>query len=139
MTIELRFPVEFLVSGTPVSSQAKRREAVQEWQTRIRGASQTALPEGHFATEIPVAVTLYYFPAAAMQGDIDNIVKPILNALSRHLYVDDHQVQRLLVQKFEPNNIFAFASPSRVLSYALERMKPILYVRISDDPFEELA
>ena len=42
-----------------------------------------------------------------MQGDVNNIVKPIVDALSRHLYLDDHQVQRVVVQKFEPDNFLA--------------------------------
>ncbi len=41
-----------------------------------------------------------------MQGDVDNIVKPILDALSKHIYNDDGQVERIWVQKFEPGRIF---------------------------------
>ena len=60
-------------------------------------ASRPVLPEGHWATTGRVAVTLFYFPEAAMQGDIDNIVKPILDALAQHIYIDDAQVERLVV------------------------------------------
>ena len=56
-----------------------------------------------------------------------------------HIYLDDKQVHRVLVQKFEPGNIFPFATPSPTLEEALIRDKPILYVRLSDDPFEDLA
>lgn len=74
-----------------------------------------------------------------MQGDIDNIVKLVLDALARHIYMDDSQVERLVVQKFEPGNVFAFASPSAMLGEAMNRRKPLLYVRLSDNPFEELS
>lgn len=74
-----------------------------------------------------------------MAGDIDNIVKPILDALGSHIYRDDRQVHRVLVQKFEPGNIFPFGAPSPTLEEALLREKPILYIRLSDDPFEDLA
>lgn len=57
------------------------------------------LPEGHFASEAPISVILYYFPSAPMLGDIDNIVKPILDAMCRHIYLDDRQVERLVIQK----------------------------------------
>jgi crossover junction endodeoxyribonuclease RusA len=73
-----------------------------------------------------------------MVGDIDNIVKPVLDALGKHIYVDDHQVHRVLVQKFEPRNVFPFESPSSTLKDALNRTGPILYIRLSDDPFEDL-
>ena len=118
--------------------QTKRSESLQEWQANVKEASKAVLPEGHFATEGPISATLFYFPAAAMQGDIDNIVKPILDALSRHIYLDDHQVHRVLVQKFEPDNVFEFRSPSAALDSALTGSKPALYVRLSDDPFEDL-
>lgn len=85
MSVEIEFPVEFLVAGTPVSLQAKRRESIDQWKTRVIDASRSILPEGHFATKNPVAATLFYFPAAEMAGDIDNIEKPVLDALGRHI------------------------------------------------------
>jgi crossover junction endodeoxyribonuclease RusA len=139
MSTEIEFPLELVVAGTPVSLQAKRRESLDQWKGRVVEASRIALPEGHFATDDPIAITLYYFPDSEMQGDIDNIIKPILDALGRHIYLDDRQVQRILVQKFEPGNVFSFTQPSTMRGNALERPKPALYVRLSDDPFEDLA
>jgi crossover junction endodeoxyribonuclease RusA len=131
--------LEFLVEGTPVSLQTKRAEAKTEWQARVKAASRKVLPEGHWAMQGPVAATLFYFPDTAMQGDIDNIVKPILDALGRHIYLDDSQVERVVVQKFEPGNVFAFSAPSSTLEDAMKRPKPLLYVRLSDNPHEELS
>jgi crossover junction endodeoxyribonuclease RusA len=139
MTVEIEFPLEFVVEGTAVSLQAKRRESIDQWKARIVEASRSVLPEGHFATEAPLAITLFYFPAAEMQGDVDNIVKHILDALDKHIYMSDRQIQRILVQKFEPGNVFEFGSPSPTLQDALSRPKPVLYVRLSDNPFEDLA
>ena len=73
-----------------------------------------------------------------MQGDVDNIVKMTLDALSKYIYVDDSQVTRVLVQKFEPGKVFSFKAPSAVLLEALNGDKPLLYIRLSKDPFEEL-
>jgi crossover junction endodeoxyribonuclease RusA len=113
MSVEIEFPLEFLVAGTPVSLSAKRRESVDQWKARIVDASRSVLPEGHFATGNPIAATLFYFPAAEMAGDIDNIVKPVLDALGNRIYVDDRQVHRVLVQKFGPGNVFGFEAPSK--------------------------
>ena len=74
-----------------------------------------------------------------MQGDVDNIVKPILDALSKHIYNDDRQVERVWVQKFEPGRIFQFAKPSEVLSEALSGEKALLFIRLGDDPAEGLV
>jgi crossover junction endodeoxyribonuclease RusA len=75
--------LEFVVTGTPVSLQAKRPESRTAWKDRVKQASYASLPESHFSADGPISVTLFYFPAAEMQGDLDNIVKPILDALCR--------------------------------------------------------
>ena len=44
----------------------------------------------------------------------------------------------MVVQKFEPDNVFTFGEPSHRLAEALKVQKPVLYVKLSDDPFDEL-
>lgn len=137
--MELQFPIEFLVVGTPVSAQTKQARSRDGWKRRVREASAGALPEGHWVSAGRIAATLFFFPDQPMQGDVDNIVKLVLDALARHIYFDDRQVERVVVQKFEPQSLFPFAAPSARLADALSGQKPILYVRLSDDPFEELS
>ena len=137
--MDLLFPIEFLVPGTSVSAQAKQARSRDDWKQRVRNASSDALPDDHWATEGRIAATLFFFPDQPMQGDVDNIVKLVLDALVRHIYLDDRQVERVVVQKFEPEHVFPFASPSARLKEALSGNKPVLYVRLSDDPFEELS
>jgi crossover junction endodeoxyribonuclease RusA len=137
--VEIKFPIEFVVNGTPVSLQARRSEARDEWKDRVRSAARTAIPDPHFVSELRMAVTLYYMPSEPMQGDIDNIVKPILDAMSGLIYLDDRQVERLVVQKFEPDNDTVFARQSDVLTAAWQGERPTLYVRVSNDPNEELV
>jgi len=136
--MEIDFPVEFLVHGTPVSSQAKNANAREDWKQRVKTASLDVIPQPHFASEHRIAVTLYYLPEGPMPGDIDNIVKLVLDALGAHIYVNDAQVERVVVQKFEPGNVFSFSNPSTTVVDAIAGPKPVLYVRVSDDPFEEL-
>ena len=83
----------------------------------------------------PVAVTILYFPPAAMTGDIDNIVKPILDALRPGIYLDDQQVARVWVQKFEPERGF-LSSPTSHFE-ALERPRPLVYIRVDNDVLTE--
>jgi crossover junction endodeoxyribonuclease RusA len=56
--MQIDFPIEFLVQGTPVSSQAKRAESRNEWKQRVKSASNTAIPNRHFASGESMAVTL---------------------------------------------------------------------------------
>jgi hypothetical protein len=136
--MELNFPIEFLVPGTPVSLQSQNAASREFWKTRVKQASIGVIPQPHFASADRISVTLFYLPDEPMQGDVDNIVKLILDALSRHIYIDDAQVERVLVQKFEPGNVFSFSNPSPAVVEAITGPKPVVYIRISNDPFEDL-
>ena len=137
--VDIHFPLEFLIAGTPVSLQAKNPRSKEEWKERVKAATYPQLPEMHFASEGRVAVTIFYFPPGEMQGDIDNIVKTTLDGLCAHIYVDDRQVERVVVQKFEPNRVFEFSNPTEKLVEALQSERPVTFVRISDDPHGELS
>ncbi len=82
-------------------------------------------------------MTILYFPPATMTGDIDNIVKPILDALRPGIYLDDQQVARVWVQKFEPESAVSFSSPTSRLLEALERPRPLVYIRVDSDVLAE--
>jgi hypothetical protein len=138
-SLEIEFPIEFLVYGTPVSAQAKSAPSRDEWKERVKAASSDVIPNPHFASDEPLAATLYYFPSEPMPGDVDNIVKFVLDAMTHHIYLNDKQIQRVVVQKFEPGNVFKFSQPSEKLLQALAGERPVLYVRLSNDPFEELT
>ena len=73
-----------------------------------------------------------------MQGDVDNIVKLILDGMCQYVFLDDRQVERVVVQKFETDNMFSFAAPTFVLTTALGATRPVTYVRVSNNPFEDL-
>ncbi|MSO77041.1 MAG: RusA family crossover junction endodeoxyribonuclease [Alphaproteobacteria bacterium] len=136
--MQLFFPIEFVVDGTPVSSQSGTPRSRNKWKARVKAASSAVLPDDHWVSEDRIAATLFYFSDAPISLDVDNIVKLVLDALRHHIYYDDRQVDRVVVQKFEPENVFNFGSPSATLADALTRPKPVLYVRLSNDPFEEL-
>lgn len=133
------FPVEFIVQGTPVSFQADRAESKLEWKERVKNASSSVLPEGHWATKDRIAVTMFYFPDEPMEGDLDNIIKLILDALNRHIYMDDAQIDRIVAQRFERNISVEFPMASATLIEAINHPRPALYIRVSDDPLEELS
>lgn len=133
MTVEIEFPFEFIVEGY-ARSQGAAPASRETWKAQICYAARAHLPEGCWATGEIVNVSIYYFPDAEMDGDIDNIVKPILDAMSGPIYIDDRQVERLTVQKCEPNRledgIPAFSEPSIVLASAIQTYGPRLYLRI---------
>ena len=74
-----------------------------------------------------------------MQGDVDNRVKPILDAMVRCVYSDDELVERVVIQKFEPGRAFAFSNPTGTLLGALEAREPVVYIRVTNDLYEDLS
>lgn len=138
MTLEPALPIEFMVRGTAVSQQGSPGSR-GAWKATVRAAARAALPEGSWLLTAGLAVTIYIFPGAEMPGDVDNRVKPILDAMTRCIYDDDERIERVVVQKFEPDRIFPFPRPTSVLRAAMEADQPVVYIRISDDPHEELS
>lgn len=129
------YPIEFLVAATPISLQGSSRSK-ELWRATVRQAAQERvreLVEIFFLDRRPIAVTLYYFPVAPMDGDLDNIVKPILDALINVAYMNDRDVERVIVQKFEPEVEWDFADPSDWLARALDTAPPVVYIRVDDD------
>ncbi|MGE6739371.1 RusA family crossover junction endodeoxyribonuclease [Allorhizobium pseudoryzae] len=131
-------PLEFIIEGTAISQQGSA-QAKETWKTTIRHAARRALPEGSWLITDPLAVTIFLFPRTEMQGDIDNRVKPILDAMIACVYSDDALVERIVVQKFEPQRLFAFHDPSTVLAEALDASSPVVYIRVTDNLHEDLA
>ena len=129
MSVEIEFPLEVMVKGVPLSLGASTASK-EEWKQRIRTAAKEELPEGHFATDGPMKVLIYYFSDAPTNVDLDNIVKPILNSFSKFVYLDDRQVERLVVHKFEPGRLFTFASPSPRLAETVGTEGPRVYMKI---------
>jgi crossover junction endodeoxyribonuclease RusA len=92
---------EFVVAGRPVSLQVRRRDLVRAWRDKVRDASLRDVPGPLPLTTGPVAVEItYYFDVVEL--DIDNIAKPILDAMKAGLLADDKQVGELLVRKSGP-------------------------------------
>ena len=69
-----------------------------------------------------------------MQADIDKCAKPILDAMTQYIYLDDKQVDRLVVQKFEPERPLEIPrDPSEGLAIALAAGGPVVYVKVGMD------
>lgn len=138
MPLEPDLPFEFVVRGTAISLQGSG-PSKGAWKETIRDAARSALPEGYWLLTEAIAVTIFIFPGAAMRGDVDNRIKPILDAMVRCVYSDDELIERIVVQKFEPGRVFAFQNPTRALLTALEADEPVVYIRITNDLHEELS
>ncbi|MEO5372878.1 MAG: RusA family crossover junction endodeoxyribonuclease [Alphaproteobacteria bacterium] len=129
------YPFEFFVPGTPLSLQASTKSK-ERWKCTIKKAAWDRVHETDwhgFLDGRPLSLTVYYFTVEEMVGDVDNIVKWIMDALIGVAYLDDKTVERVVVQKFEPEVDWSFVNPSEQLTAALDTDPPVVYVRVDDD------
>ncbi len=116
---EINLPLEFPVYGTPVSLQGSGRSK-DLWKLDIVSECRNHVPSHKFLREDSLCITIYDFPESEPQGDIDNIIKPILDALNSKVYLDDKQVKRVVAQRFLPAECDNMEIPPEIVARALQ-------------------
>jgi len=96
-------PLEFVTFGTPISAQGSS-ESKRLWKQRVRQAAYATVPIGMAPTVDSVVLRVAYFYVYAPAADLDNIVKPIQDALRGIAYVDDVQVIDLVASMRRKSN-----------------------------------
>ena len=74
-----------------------------------------------------VSIT-YFFEGGSL--DVDNIPKPILDALKGLVYRDDSQVTDLLCRKRDLNGDLRIQNPSSVLLGTLQQSEQFLHITV---------
>jgi len=131
--LDVPLPLEILICATPVSDQTKNRDARSRWIKEVGRQVQEriySLVEWYSIHSRPLMATIFYFPPSPMEGNVDNIVKPILDGMIGVAYIDDKCIEKVIVQKFEPGVAWVFSEPSSTLANAIEVDKPALYIRL---------
>lgn len=130
-------PFEFIVDGPPVSQQTRRRERLRLWKEEVRQEAERYWSLGDFPVSgyIMLRVT-YFYDGVGM--DVDNIVKPIQDALIGLVYFDDSQVTDVLSRKRNLAGGFVISDVSNVLAEGLTRRNEILHVLVERAPDQEV-
>ena len=82
-------PLEFVVVGSPMSKQTRRRKRVRVWTQHVQNfAGLRWGVEQPFVGDVMVTIT-YLYNRRSINIDVDNIPKPILDALKGLVYSDD--------------------------------------------------
>lgn len=124
---------EFVIAGPPVSQQARRRRRRDEWKEAVRAAAESYWPADAPPFVGPLAVTIYYFYEDAAL-DVDNLVKPFLDALIGLVYEDDRQISDLVCRRRDFRGPFVVRDVSPTLADGLVGGREFLYVRVEDAP-----
>ena len=113
-----------------MSQQARRRDRVREWVEEVKRVAEGAWDSDPPATgPLTVAIT-YFFDSTSF--DVDNIPKPILDALKGMVFADDSQIFGLLCRKRDMNNNLQIQNPSPDLIDFLLQSRQVLHIAVSN-------
>jgi crossover junction endodeoxyribonuclease RusA len=130
-------PFEFVIEGPPVSQQTRRRARRQAWvdEVRRRAISRWPAEEPPVTGMIRIEITHIF---AGVAGDLDNLAKPVLDALKALVYEDDRQVTDLTVRKRDlTRGLRAEVTWPQFLD-ALNRGREFLHVLVQAAPDQEI-
>ncbi len=131
---------EFIVNGRPVSQQARNRgkgNRLQDWKKTVRQEAEKYWSSEHKTATGLVMLQITYF-YDSVQIDIDNIVKPIQDAIKGLAYVDDNQVSDLVVRKRNLSGNFRIEKMTPTLAEGFARGNEFLHIVVIDAPNQEV-
>ena len=83
----------------------------------------------------PIMLTItYFYDDDSVPIDVDNIPKPILDALKGLVYLDDKQVTDVLCRKRGLNSNLHVENASEAFSESLNRGSEFLYIVMDEAP-----
>ncbi|MGH6906012.1 MAG: RusA family crossover junction endodeoxyribonuclease [Geminicoccaceae bacterium] len=91
-------PFEVVIHGPPVSQQTRRRARRRAWIEELREAVRNRWPAEEPPALGPISVTITHI-YAEVAVDLDNLAKPVLDALKGLVCQDDGQVTDIKMRK----------------------------------------
>ena len=124
-------PFEFTIQGPPVSNQTRNRARLQQWKQDVRAAALLGIPAGVAPSPDAVQITItYYYEGDS--PDVDNIIKPIQDALNGVVFVDDVQVAETKSRKRPLNGSYQIKGASGLLLQGFAAGLSFLHIRVSN-------
>ncbi len=129
---------EFQLLGRAASGQASARTR-NRWQQEIETAIDARIAstvEQLFLITDPLKVTIIIVSPMRIDLDLDNLAKPILDAMKRKIYADDNLVSTLLVERFHDGEESRQELINGVFAEGLEQLEigdmtsQMLYIRL---------
>jgi crossover junction endodeoxyribonuclease RusA len=122
-------PFEFTIKGPPVSSQTRNRQRLQAWKADVRQAALARVQHDAQPVVDPVRISMTYYYEGDTP-DVDNIIKPIQDALNGVVFVDDQQLAETKSRKRPLDGSYQIKGASAVLLSAFSEAKEFLHVRV---------
>lgn len=126
-------PFEFTIQGIPVSLQTRNRARLQAWKAQVNAAAAVDWPAGDQPEtgDVRVAIT-YYYDGQAL--DVDNMIKPIQDALVGLVIVDDNQVTDTVGRKRDINGTYRIRNVSACIAVSFSSGTDFVHVKVEAAP-----
>lgn len=131
-------PFEFTIEGPPVSSQTNNKKRLNSWKKKVAKVANESIENNvePVSDEVTFRVTYYYeneYP------DVDNIIKPIQDALVGLVYIDDNQVVETSSRRRYINGAYKIRGASPLIVQGLIKGIDFLHIKVAlFEPNEEL-
>ncbi len=130
--VKMPLPLEFVVAGRPVSLQASSW-GLRRWREQVGSAAQKYWIEAPI-NKSDIMVTILCFLDGA-RPDVDNIPKPILDALKGLVYDDDSLVSDLICRvRHISGDAQRVGNLPLLVRQSLGDLDEFLYVRLEVSP-----
>ena len=126
-------PFEFTIIGIPVSAQTRNRQRLRQYQGQVRARAQLLWPQDDppEKQDLRLSITYYY---DSVPLDVDNIGKPIQDALIGLVYNDDGQISDVNVSKRNINSSFRVRGMSPAVAEGFTSSVEFVHVRVEEAP-----
>ncbi len=130
MVREFEEPIRLWIEGRPQSFR-KNKASTSRYLERIKNAASALIPAPTESTRLDVEI--FFETERSLRADVDNVIKPILDALQGIAYLDDRQVRSVKVTALpsgEPYRLSGWMD-SEIL-YRLKKEPPEFLINIYD-------
>lgn len=125
-------PFEFTILGPPVSHQTRNRARLQQWKSTVNSRAATLWPHTSTYPDIVSVIITYYYEGES--PDVDNIIKPIQDALEGIVYDNDQQVVEIKSRKKDITGAYRIKGRSPILLQAFSVGSSFLHIEITEAP-----
>lgn len=128
--------LEYVVVGVPISNQSAGSAALQAWRASVEAEARKNWPGTPLRGKLK-AVIINFHTGDKPSLDLDNMSKPILDAMQQIVYADDRQIRQVELTYVRIDAPFVFVGASKLIVATVQAGNEFVYVRIEDpvDPF----
>lgn len=131
--------LEFVVLGPPISNQQSTpqgRANLVAWSAMVAGEAQDQWAKPLLKGDLK-AIIINFYAGNRPSVDVDNMSKPILDAMQGIVYENDRQIVQAEIAHLKIDAPCSIPRVSKILVNALQSGSQFVYVRLEDpvDPF----